>query len=51
MITLFGYPPDRLINLFYIVVVLIRAKVVDLASRLYLYNDYYDLPLVGDVKP
>ena len=51
MVSLVGYTSNDRVYLFYIFVAIVRVEALDLTSELRLDDRYYDLPLVGDVKP
>ena len=51
MVSLVSYASNDQVYLFYIFIAIVRVEAFDLTSELRLNDRYYDLPLVGDVKP
>ena len=51
MVSLVGYAPNDRVYFFRIFVAIVRVEALNLTSELRLYDRYYDLPLVSDVKP
>jgi hypothetical protein len=50
VVSLVGHAPNDRVYFFRIFVAIVRVEALNLTGELRLYDRYYDLPLVGDVK-